>query len=377
MEEPRAVAADRHLVGDVDPLTAADLRSLSEHGGSPRVTIHLPTHRKGAEVRQDPVQLRNLIEAADRQLTDAGLAEHASHVLDPVRSLLDDREFWQHQDAGLAIFASPDVQRRFRVPIALRPTAVVGDTFHVSPLAPMLTGTGEFLVLALSQNDVRLFAATRFTIGQIALDGVPTSMAEALAHEDPERQLQVRSVGSGEAMFHGHGAGEQDRGEMERFLRAVDHGLHELLGAESRPLVLACVGSHAPIFRSITRHGDVVDQIVEGNPERLRPAELHTAAWACIEPLHSAATAKAWSRYTDALGTGTATTDLDSTAAAAAEGRVDTLFVVDHTNGDNPADVDERLDRAVLDTLRSSGEVACVDPNEIAHGELAVALLRY
>jgi hypothetical protein len=374
MEELRAPAADRLVVGDSDPVTAADLRALAESPTGPKVSIMLPTHRKGADVRQDPVQLRNLLDDAAHRLIDQGV--DPATVLTPARALLDDHRFWQHQCDGLAVFASPDVSRWFRVPFELPASLTVGDTFHVAPLAPMLSGDGEFLVLAVSQNSVRLFVATRSTIGELDPGPIPTSMAEALAHEDPERQLQARSVGAGDTRFHGHGVGEHDKAAVERFLRAVDHGLHDLVGADPRPLVLACVGYYVPIFRSVTRHADVVEPAVEGNPEHLKPAELHAAAWERISDRLAAELEKSWARYDDGLGNGHATETLGASCARAEEGRVDTLFV-----GDGPVDdtddAQRVLDRAVLATLASSGNVVSVNASRLPAGEAAVALLRY
>jgi hypothetical protein len=378
MEEQRAHAADLLTVRDTDPVTAADLRALAQIASTPKVTIHLPTHRKGAEVRQDPVQLRNLVDDAAHQLAETGHGASVDAVLGPVRKLVNDTSFWQHQCDGLAVFASTDVHRWFRVPLELPASVTVGQSFHVAPLAPLLSGDGEFLVLTLSQNDVRLFAATRWTIRELDLGSTPTSMAEALAHEDPERQLQARSVGGGDAMYHGHGPGDHDKAAVERFIRAVDHGLHDLLGADPRPLVLACVGYYAPIFRSVTRHAHVIDALVEGNPEHLKPAELHAAAWACIAPRHAQADATAWSRYGEALGTGNTVENLDDACDRALEGRVDTLFVADHLDGVSPGESgDDRLDRAMLATLVASGSVVSVDAAQLPTGRPAVALLRY
>lgn len=374
MEELRAPAADRLVVGDSDPVTATDLRSLGEASSGPKVSILLPTHRRGAEVRQDPVQLRNLLDEAAHRLIDQGV--DPATVLTPARALLDDQQFWQHQSDGLVVFASPEVSRWFRVPFELPTSLTVGDTFHVAPLAPMLSSDGEFLVLAVSQNSVRLFAATRTTIGELDPGPIPTSMAEALAHEDPERQLQARSVGSGDTRFHGHGVGEHDKATVERFLRAVDHGLHDLLGADPRPLVLACVGYYVPIFRSITRHADVVEPAVEGNPERLKPVELHDAAWQRISERLAADLEKSWSRYEEGLGNRHATETLEASCARAEEGRVDMLFVSDAPT-DGTDEAHRVLDRAVLATLASSGSVVSVSAHRLPDGQAAVALLRY
>ncbi len=375
MDERAQQGAEHVAVGDGDAVTGDDIRALASASDGPKVSIHLPTHRLGAEVRQDPVRCRHLTDDAAHQLHEAGHGADVDALLGPTRALLDDGAFWQHQSDGLAIFASRDVHRTFRVPIDLPAVAVVGSTFHVTPLAPLLSGDGEFLVLALSQNSVRLFAASRSTMSELDTGVMPTSIAEALAHEDPERHLQARSVGGGDSMFHGHGVGEQDKGEIERFLRAVDHGLHDVIGADRRPLVLACVAYYAPIFRSVSRHTDVIEPSVEGNPEHTHANDLHAAAWELVAPRFSVDGARAWERLQAASGTGTVTDSPDDIAARATEGRVDTLFVTASCNGTDAADL-ELVDRAVVATLGASGRVVAKPPADLA-GRPAVALLRY
>lgn len=376
MDETATATAEPTTVADVDPVTRDDVRSLAVGPHPPKVSIHLPTHRMGAEVRQDPVQLRKLLDRAAEQLAELGHRDHVDELLDPARALLDDASFWQHQSDGLAVFASPELHRHLRVPISLTPSVHVGDTFHVAPLAPLLSGDGEFLLLALSQNDVRLFAGTRFTLRQLDTGPMPTSLAEALQYEDPERQLQVRSVGSGDAMFHGHSTGDDDKAAVERYLRAVEHGLHELLGTDRRPLVLACVGYYVPIFRSVSRQVDLVESAVEGNPDHAKPVDLHAAAWERVRERFDTGT-RAWTRYCESRGTPNVSRTLTDAAARAAEGRIDTLFVSDRPDGDDGRYDPVQLDRAILATLAASGDVVAVPVRQLPGGEAAAALLRY
>jgi hypothetical protein len=384
MAERAAVAGA--TVGDTDLLTVTDVRRLAADTSGPRVSIYLPTHRRGAEVRQNPLQLRNLLDRAAEQLAaqdvDAGTIDK---LLTPARDLLDDGDFWQHQADGLALFASPEVQMHFRTSRSFIESATVAATYHVAPLTPLLSGDGMFHILALSQNSVRLFEASRFTVTELDTGPIPASIAEALAHEDPERQLQVRAVGGGDAAFHGHGAGEEyDKGEVERYLRAVEHGLYERLGVTGVPLVLACVAYYVPIFRAVSHRFDIAESAVEGNPEHVHATDLHAAAWECVAQRFAAGAARSWERYLSSAGTGNAVDALDAIADRSVEGRIDTLFV----NGDlldselarGPGgsyhDV-ELLDRAILGTVAGSGDVVCCTAGELPNDTVAAALLRY
>lgn len=358
-------------LGDIDLLPPDDVRTLVDVEG-PCVSIFLPTHRAGSEVAQGPIRLRNLVTRAERALEGGGAsAREADAVLAPVRALADDTEFWVRQGDGLAVFAAPGFLARYRLPLSLAEEVTVGPSFRVTPLVPLLSGDGRFLLLALSQNAVRLFEASRHRIGELELGPIPTSMDEALAHEDPERQLQVRSGGGDSAMFHGHGAGgEVERAAVERFLRAVGRGLRQRLGGVDRPLVLAAVAEHLPVFKAVSGYPDVVDAAVEGSPDRRTAEQLHAAAWPLVEDRFTADLDAELERYGAVAGTGKATSAPDEVAIAAAEGRVDRLFVV---AGAAP---DEQLDRAVLATLTSGGRVHEVD-EPLDEGSPIAAVLRY
>ncbi len=336
------------------------------------MSMYMPTHRRGAETRQGPIRLRNLLSEANRRLTDAGAsAEEVEGLLGPFEALVDDVSFWQHQGDGLALFAAPGWSERFRLPLSFDDDVTVGASFRVAPLVPLLSGDGRFFILALSQNSVRLFDAGRHRVAELDRGPIPGSMAEALAHEDPERQLQFRSGGGGTALFHGHGMGDEvDKAAVERYVRAVDHGLRERIGAVDRPLVLASVAYYLPILQSVSSYPAIVDAVVEGNPEHRSAEDLHAAAWPLVEGRFAARTDEELERYRNAAGAGLTTAVVEEAAAAAAEGRVDTLFVI----GAAPAD--GHIDRAVLHTLARGGRVVAVSEPVVDEAPIA-ALLRF
>lgn len=272
-------------IGEIDLVTDAVLAELAHARGPGLVSLFMPTHRAGPDTRQDPIRFRNLLGRAAELLGEhhGTTDREADELLAPARALLDDGEFWQHQADGLAVYAAPGHLRTVRVPLALDEQVGVGERFRLRPLLPLLTGDGHFFVLALSQNEVRLYEGTRFTVAELDRGPVPASMAEALAHEDPEAQLQVHTSGAA-GMFHGHGeGGEIDKQALERYFRAVDRGLLDRLGAQrNAPLVLAAVAYYLPIYASVSGHPAVADRAVEGNPENRPADELHAAAWEIV-----------------------------------------------------------------------------------------------
>lgn len=380
--------------GEIDLLTEATLAELAHHRGPAHMSLFMPTHRAGRETRQDPIRFRNLLGRAGALLAaqEELPARETDELLTPVSELLDDNEFWQHQADGLAVYAAPGLLRTVRVPLVLDEEVVVGRRFRLRPVLPLLADDGTFSVLALSQNDVRLYEATRFTMAELAPGPMPPSMAEALAHEDPEAQLQVRAGGQA-GMFHGHGEGDEiDKQALERFFRAVDRGLRARVGWRRHPVVLAAVGYYLPMYRSVSDHPALVGEAVEGNPQGRSPQELHADAWEIVAHVFESARREAAERLEAGAGTGATTTDAVEVVGAALAGRVDSLFlagrpawgwvhdgppiVVDVHDEPQPGD-DDLLDLAATEVLLTGGAVYTGELPGPVRGALAAALLRW
>ena len=97
----------------------SDLTMLMDATPSPGISFYLPTHTHGVETRQDPIRLKNLIAEARQSLESSGLNRaEVDPLLDPAVALVEDYEFWQHQDLGLALFLGGVQPHTYRVPIA-------------------------------------------------------------------------------------------------------------------------------------------------------------------------------------------------------------------------------------------------------------------
>lgn len=382
-------------------LTLNDLHTLIQKPNRPCVSMFMPTHRAGPGTQQDPIRFRNLLRQANERLTDLGIASRERDaLLAPMSRFLEpsQADFWREQGDGLALFSSNDLFRCYRLPLSLKELVVVGERFHVKPLLPMFTANGHYYVLALSQNDVRLYHCTRHTVSTVDLKDVPRSLSEALKYDDPERRLQFRSMpsaggGAGTALFHGHGPGYEDtKTDIQRYFQQVERGLSSLLKKEAAPLVLAGVDYLHSIYRDVNTYPGLVNKGLMGNPEGLSGQELRDRAWEQVEPLLTKEMEEAAGRYRQLLGTGLASGDLAAIVPAAHQGRVDTLFVgvgvqqwgrfdpqrrvVEVHEKAEPGDED-LLDFVAVHTLLNSGKVYAPAPGDVPGGTSAAAVFRY
>ncbi len=388
----------------MDILTRSELEQLMRKEQQWCVSIYMPTHRTGVETQQDPIRLKNLLGQAEKELSDRGMGRRdVQKMLDPVSKLLQDSDFWQHQSDGLAIFLSSNGIRRYRLPLNFEEFVTVMDRFHIKPLLPLFTGDGQFYILALSQNEVRLLLGTRYSVSQVDIGQVGGSLAEAIPSDNHQMNLQLHSSGStggmsgrGSATFHGQGGGsdESDKNELLRYFHLVSDGLTEFLQGDRVPLVLAGVEYLLPIYKEANTYPNLVDRVITGNPDLLSADELHKSAWDIVSPRFQTAFEESLAHFRQLAGQASerVAATLEKIVPAASDGRIETLFIatgVQHWGVFNP-DTNEiefhdqmesgdesLLDLAVVQTYLKGGTVYAVEPDKVPGGTSAAAVLRY
>jgi hypothetical protein len=384
----------------MDVLERDDWKLLMQSREGKCVSLLLPTHRYGSQVQQDPVRLKNLLRTAETALATAGVgAGDADRMLTPMRRLLDDYPFWQHQSDGLALFAAADFFRAYRLPLPFREQVVVNNLFFVKPLLPLLATDGSFYVLALSLNQVRLLEGDRGDVRRLELPGVPANYEEALGFDQFNSGLQAHSAGPAAlgrqraGIYHGHGGGDEEhfKKDIQQYFRLVAQAIERLLPRQGAPLVLATVEAHGPLYRAVNRHPVLLDETITGNPELLSDQDLRERAWSLVESWRLRQREAALKRLRELAGKGRTASAVDEVLRAAHQGRVDVLFVgegAEAWGSYDPAtgkaevhtqrlpDDEDLADAAAAATLAQGGEVYTVAPEAVPGHELA-AVLRY
>ena len=381
----------------IDVVTGQDVRRLAGRESEQCVSIYLPTHPAGPDAAQDRLRLKNLANRARSELAGLGLrSPEVAELVGPVERLADDADFLAHLEHGLAVFVADGDVERYRLPGPVEEVVMVSDRFLVSPLVAFVDDGVGFAVLALSENHVRLLRGTPHDVVDISDSRLPGSLAEALRFDDRESQLHSHGagrVGSGQvkAGFHGQGvAGALDEVDRGRFLRAVDAGLHQILGDSSEPLVLAGTEEIVAQFRNLSHHRHVVDGSIGGSPDHLKAEELQRRALPLVPSTLVSQRREAAEMVR--AGSTAAIESIDEALVAAASGRVARLFVpigvhhwgvfdaatgrADEHPEREPGDHD-LLNLAAIETLRHGGDVAPVDPSEMPTEGPIAAVLRF
>lgn len=375
-----------------------DLQTLMNFDGDWCVSIFMSTHRAGQETRQDPIRFKNLLRLAEQSMANRGIVNGSADThLQPAQNLIRDHEFWQHQSDGLAVFIGDGFFQTYRVPFHFAENVVVDSAFHLIPLLPVYYGDGRFYLLSLSQKAVRVFLCTRDDVQPIDVVGVPNSMEDYMKYIDPSATNHNRPGvprGGGEPVaYNAHGLGnEEDKQRIQEFFRQVDDGLHDLLKEEEVPLVLACVDYLFPIYREVNSYRHLAADHIKGNPDTVKPGELHGKAWDLLKPLIDQRHKQSVERYLELEESEKSSRHLRDVVLAAMGGRIDELLVArdqeiwgefdagsgqaKETRKRQPDDQELRNISATL-TLKNGGIVHTLSSEEMPHGLPMAAIFRY
>jgi hypothetical protein len=386
--------------------TRTDLDLLLAHDKAPALSITLPTHAAGREIRQDPVRLRNLAGAVLDRLTSRGLRRpDAERLLRPVADLIRDEEFWRRQDRGLAVFVADGVFQAFRVPLDLEERVVVGSGFDVLPLLPLLAEDAPFLVLAVSAGNARLFQGGRFDLREVTDAPIPRGVNQIAAETDYQNTLHanpaVRHAGRRDtavsaAKTHNFGETpeEQRKAQLIEYLHRVAAGVDGYMGSNRVPLVLAAqpeVRGNLLSLGQFRHHGALE---LDVNPDALDEPELQRRAYDAVRPVLTRERDGKIEHFKSLFNDDSpkSTGKLENAVRASCFAQVDTLLVRRGTrmwgrydrDGDQVTvhgearDGDEDLVcLAAKQTLRHGGQVFLVDGGHFRSGQIVGAILRF
>ena len=376
-------------------LSFSDFQVLAQES-STCISIYMSAEKAGAETRKNPIRFKNALSEAEEKLASLNKSAELTASLESAQSYIDRHDFWQHQDSGLAFFINSNSIKYYRLPYSFDEQVEVSDRFYLKPLLPVLTNDSKFYLLALSQNEVKFYLGSHYSINEVKLpQGVPASLAEALEYDDPEKQTQYHSGDGGGTtpIYHGQGVGTTDnKDEIKRFFHQINNGLTSVLQESSTPMILAGVEFLLPIYHEANSYDNLLEKGVLGNPENVAPEDLHQQAWSIIEPHFTAEKTAAIDNYHQQSGAGLSSSRLEEIVAGAANGQIDTLLVTKDAQAwgtfdrqANKVEIQDSktqdnidlIDFAVTQTYLQKGKVYTVDSSQMPDEEMAIAILRF
>jgi len=368
----------------VDIPTRSEFATLSSARADACVSIYLKTTPVTQEVGASRIEFGNLMREAQSQLQESGFDKRRLATLfDGLSDLLDDDEFWRYQANSLAVFATPDSIRAYRLANDLLSLVQVSDRFHLKPLLRAITFPHSAFILALSENAVRLVEMHADLPPEVVK--VP-DMPKDAASSAGKTTLNDRTFSG---RIHGS---EGQNVRLQQYVRKVDAALRQVLSGRETPLVLAATGRVASIFAHTCSYPHFLKDTIADSPDQFTEAELTSKARPILDNAYAAEIAEIHALFERRAGESRTTTDISDAARIATFGGIDTLlididttvpgFVDDESGAVAFVDKDDAKAYGVVDeiaarALASGARVMGVRRDDIpGKGELA-AVLRY
>lgn len=368
----------------IDVPSENDIKQLMSVRADACASIYMPTSPLPTESEAARIEFKTLASTAVERLRASGTDKHDVNAIhDALQELDEDEGFWLHQAHSLAVFATPDSLRTFRLPNNLTELVEVSDRLLVKPLLRTVTFPQAAYVLALSVNSTRLLSISPDQDPvEIDVPNMPTDAPSAVGLDSlRDNNPTSRTQGS---------AGRKLR--LRQYAHQVDRALRPVIGASDLPLIIASTEPLESIFRATTHYQRLAPINIEGNPDERTDAQLAEAARKVLDVVYAEKIEELKETYELRAGKDRATTDLARIAKAATFGAVDTLLVdidvsidglVDEETGDLQIDESDTVsnygivDEIAKRVIDSGGRVLAVRKEQVPAGADAAAILRF
>lgn len=394
-------------VTEINSTNQTELKSLLDQEGESLLSIVFPTETAGPDIRQNSIRFKNMLNEAEsvvKQLDTAAAAFQP--LLTQLHTLESDLDFWSHQTGGFALYANAQTCWFVRVPYSIESTVMLGNTWYLRPIFPLLQNTQFYWVLAITLESVQLWKASEFTFEPFPLpEDVPTSLRDAIQIPEQKRAVQFHtstgSPGSGTraAQFHGGPDTNAEDAQYAQYCQRISQELQTVWHQQPYPVVLVIDETLLQFYQRAEKYTRVLSPAITQHPASLSTTEIARQARQIVDNHHSQEKNTLTEQVAVARQRKQFDTELASVLLDAYHGRVDTIWLTDgyqqwgkflpkqQTIIEHSTDhtgVTELLNLAGVLTLRNGGNVITVTPNDLPLlqtkvGEQKVlnALLRY
>ncbi len=361
-----------------------ELRALTSKRDEACVSIYLPTTPLTQDIGAARIAFGNLVKSAIGQLQEKSVAKRRiASLVEQLDDLAEADGFWRLQAMSLAVLATPEWMRAFRLPNRLTEQSHVADRFHIKPLLRAVTFPHEAFVLALSENAVRLIdVPAEGPAVTVNAPGLPKNAAD----ETGRASVNDRSPSG---RIHGS---EGQKVLLRMYVRAVDRAVRDITKNRNAPLILAAAEPLASLYSQVSEHPALAPQTIAGNPDRMTDAEIASEARPILDRLNQIAIEEFRQTFAAREAQGRATLDPAVAARAATRGMIDRIMVdmdfaipgtIDESTGEISVASNESgrtysiTDEIVCRALATGATALSVRAVDVPEGAALAAILRY
>jgi len=357
-------------------LSQEDLRRLAAVS-DPCLTIHQPLLAHQLRAGKPEAHVRASLTTAQKLLAEQGFSQpECDEMLHPLVNILENTD-WTNRKGSFVMFRAPDFTLANFWPDALPPRVHFAQEFLILPLLPGLLSHRDFWLLAVGIKVVRLYRGSLYGLAEVAWPAdVPQTLSAEEGFDRPDHTLRNRS-GAGPSTGHMKGVTfgtsayrEHQADYLHSFFRAIDGGIAGILTKDQQPLILAGVTRELSLYRTANTYAPLLAGAVHGSPDSLGLDTLYAEASKLMSAYSAQSRDSARSVMEEAAGQRLIVRDSVEVIEAVRTGRVETLIVSADTAGS--AQREEVVNRALIATIRDSGDVRLLNAAELPEGMAAV-----
>ncbi|MEV4901509.1 hypothetical protein AB0K08_09245 [Citricoccus sp. NPDC055426] len=373
----------------IDLPSADDFTELTQHRHASSVSVYVASSGSdgnlspiGRHPESAQIALRTAVtDALSGGTADEVPASDRERLLGLVDALVEDRDFWSTQARSLAVFASPDGLRSFRLMNRLRTHGSLGDRFDTGPLIRATTFAHSGFVLALTKGSVQLLSLESDASNhEMVLTGLPEDLGLELQTADHDGRMdRQRADGN-----------QRPKAQRRDYCSTVQEAVLQQINGSDHPLVLAASSDLEPAYREVNTYRRLVEEGIPVNPASLGRDELARRGREVLDRNYAAQLAEWRERFGTLRAHGRASAKLRDIARAATAGQVDVLLfdltaeregTIDEYGNVTPADEPSAhtyglADEVAARVLRSGGTVKAVRGADLPDGAKIAATFR-
>ncbi|WP_029904820.1 hypothetical protein [Prevotella sp. 10(H)] len=287
------------------------IKKLANETNNPCVTISLNTHRTHPDSLKDEILLKNLLNEADKRVTDEYGKRSAATVLNKISDVAD-KINRDHNLDSLHIFLSQDTEEIIKLSWPTYQDKVsIGNTFDVRPLIKAYNRSTEYLILVLSQGGVTLY------------DAVNDNITKEIKNDD---------FRFGETPYYI--PDREERSDAKRvddmireFFNQVDKALIKVANEKELKCIVICTEDNFSKLMEVSDNPETYTGHALIDYDKSKPHDVVKQGWEIIKNLLEEQTKTAIAEMDDAVSQHKVLTDLQEIYQAAIDGRGDVLII--------------------------------------------------
>lgn len=235
--------------------------ALQNEQGNACVSVIVPTHRTSPDRRADRLVLTKAIKKAGQLLKAEYSADLSALLMNKLDKLFQQIDF-DHNEDGLGLYVSKNIQLIVSFPFPVKEKVVAGDSFQIRDVLYKENYSEPYYVLLLAENSAQLYHGSWTELEEIKDKNFPMEYEEEYSYDPPGRNMSF----SGQ--FHIKSL-EKDKSKLKttrykRFFQNVDKLLNGFL-VNDEPLIIAGADRLSALFESVSTHEKNIARKITGS----------------------------------------------------------------------------------------------------------------